>query len=145
MGKIFSESRKSSAIPAEIGELDELYHYIGRKADTETKENTYVIAIASREPRQFLGLIASSDKSPETIERLVQTSPHAKQYFSDGYQGYKNVDYPGHFTQNSVDKSDTYTVESCNADLRHYIPTLARRSRCFPRKIENLNAVLKLL
>lgn len=121
-----------------------MYHYVGVKARTETKENVYVIAIMSREPRQFLGLVASFDKSPETIERLVWDSPHADRYFSDGYVGYKDVIYPGSFTQNSWDKSDTYTVESGNADLRTYIPTLARRSRCFPRKIENLNAVLKL-
>ena len=39
-------------------------------------------------------------------------------------------------------KNDTFTVEGVNADLRHDIPTLARRSRCFPRKLENLQAVL---
>jgi len=33
-------------------------------------------------------------------------------------------------------------VEGDNADLRHYIPTLARRSSCFLRKLENLQAVL---
>lgn len=41
-----------------------------------------------------------------------------------------------------ISKNDTFTVEGVNADLRHYIPTLARRSRCFPRKLENLRAVL---
>lgn len=39
-------------------------------------------------------------------------------------------------------KNDTFTVEGVNADLRHYIPTLARHSRCFPRKLDNLQAVL---
>ena len=39
-------------------------------------------------------------------------------------------------------KNDTFTVEGVIADLRHYIPTLACRSRCFPRKLENLQAVL---
>jgi IS1 family transposase len=107
-------------------------------------KNTYVIAIMSREPRQFLGILASYDKSPQTIEQLVWDSPHAEQYYSDGYLGYKDVIYPGKFTQNSCDKDDTYTVESGNADLRTFIPTLTRRSRCFPRKIENLNAALKL-
>jgi len=120
-----------------------LYHYVKVKARTETKENVYVIAVMSREPRQFLGLIAS-DKNPKTIEELIQTSPHAKQYFSDGYLGYRGVDFPGSFMQNIHNKDDTYTVEGGNADLRTYIPTLQRRSRCFPRKIETLNAVLKL-
>ncbi|MFV0400764.1 MAG: hypothetical protein ACK5LX_09145, partial [Oscillospiraceae bacterium] len=40
------------------------------------------------------------------------------------------------------DKSDTYTVEGINADLRHYIPTLARKSRCFARSIDSLRAVI---
>ncbi|MBS7224489.1 MAG: hypothetical protein KH050_03975, partial [Clostridiaceae bacterium] len=43
---------------------------------------------------------------------------------------------------NPYNKNDTFTVEGVNADLRHYIPTLACRSRCFPRKLENLQAVL---
>ena len=41
-------------------------------------------------------------------------------------------------------KNDTFTVESVNADLRHYIPILRRRSRCFPRKLETLKAVLEV-
>ena len=114
------------------------------RARTETRENVYVIAVFSREPRQFLGLLASTDKSPETIQNLVWDSPMAEHYFSDGYLGYKHVDYPGTFFQNSWNKNDTCNVESGNADLRTFIPTLQRRSRCFPRKLENLNAVLKL-
>jgi len=145
LGKFFSVQIESSAIPAEVAEIDELYHFIGRRERTETKENVYVIALASREPHQFLGLIASRDKSPDTIEKLVNNSPPAENYFSDGYLGYRDVYYPGNFVQNSLNKNDTHTVESCNADLRHFVPTLKRRSRCFPRKIENLNAVLKLL
>lgn len=43
---------------------------------------------------------------------------------------------------NIYNKNDTFTGEGVNADLRHGIPTLARRSRCFPRKLENLQAVL---
>ena len=41
-------------------------------------------------------------------------------------------------------KSDTHNVESINADLRHYIPVLARRSRCFCRKLETLQAVIEV-
>ena len=50
--------------------------------------------------------------------------------------------FPGKHIFNIHNKSDTFTVEVVNTDLRHYIPTLARRSRCFPRKLENLQAVL---
>ncbi len=44
--------------------------------------------------------------------------------------------------RNIRDKSDTFTVEDVNADLRHSIPLLARQSRCFPRKLETLRAVV---
>ncbi len=44
--------------------------------------------------------------------------------------------------RNVRDKKDTHNVENINADLRHYIPVLARKSRCFSRKIETLYAVV---
>ncbi|MEY8387693.1 hypothetical protein AALC17_10420 [Oscillospiraceae bacterium 38-13] len=43
---------------------------------------------------------------------------------------------------NIHNKNDTFTAEGVNADLRHYTPTLEHRSRCFPRKLENLQTVL---
>ena len=51
--------------------------------------------------------------------------------------------FPGEHVRNVRDKKDTYTVEGINADLRHYIPVLRRRSRCFPRSIETLTAVIE--
>ena len=73
---------------------------------------------------------------------MVDAAPEAEIYCTDGYGGYLEVVFPGKHIFNSHNKNDTFTVEGVNADLRHYIPTLARRSRCFPRKLENLQAVL---
>ena len=98
--------------------------------------------MVSRTPRQIVGYAVSRDKSSETIQRMVDAAPEAKRYCTDGYAGYLDVVFPGKHIFNIHNKSDTFTVESVNADLRHYIPTLARRSRCFPRKLENLQAVL---
>src|SRR5437870_11444749 len=42
------------------------------------------------------------------------------------------------------DKSETYSVEADNAELRHYLARLARRSRCFSRCIEALAGAIKL-
>jgi len=36
------------------------------------------------------------------------------------------------------------TVEGINADLRHYLPVLARRVRCFCRQLETLIAVVSV-
>jgi len=73
---------------------------------------------------------------------MVDTALEAEYYCTDGYQVYLDVVYPGKHIYNAHNKNDAFTVEGVNDDLLHYIPTLARRSRCFPRKLENLQAVL---
>jgi len=128
----------------QILEVDELYWYVGQKGTSETRENCYVIPIVSRLPRQIVGIDAAFDKSPERIQALVDASPPADNYATDGYRGYVDVTYPGKHIRNIRNKNDTFTVESVNADLRHYIPVLRRRSRCFPRKLETLQAVLRV-
>ena len=75
---------------------------------------------------------------------MIDNAAEAQTYCSDGYVGYLDVVYPGKHIRNLRDKSDTFTVEGVNADLRHYIPLLARRSRCFARKIETLRVVLEV-
>jgi hypothetical protein len=42
------------------------------------------------------------------------------------------------------DKKETYSVEAVNADLRHYLKRLARRSRCFSRRLDALHRHLRL-
>ena len=115
-----------------------------KKARTKTRENTYIITMVSREPRQIVGFDVAFDKSPERIQALVDAAPPAENYATDGYLGYIDVVYPGKHIRNVSNKNDTFTVESVNADLRHYIPILRRRSRCFPRKLETLQAVLRV-
>ena len=58
--------------------------------------------------------------------------------------GYLDVVYLGQHVRNMRDKRDTYTVEGVNADLHHYIPILARCSRCFARTLETLQAVVEV-
>jgi len=123
-------------------ELDELYWFIGEKARTETRENVYLMTMVSREPRQIMGFDVAYDKSPERIQAIVDSAPWAKRYCTDGYWGYVDIIYPGEHIRNIRDKSDMFTVEGVNSDLRCYIPLLARRRRCFARKLETLYAVV---
>ena len=127
-----------SLCASEIVELDELYWFLERKPRTETRENIYIMTMVSRKLRQIVGHVASVDKSSRTIQQMVDAAPEAQECCTDGYSGY----LPGKHIFNVHNKSDTFTMEGVNADLQHYIPTLARRSRCFPRKLENLQAVL---
>ena len=98
--------------------------------------------MVSREPRQIVGFDVAYDKSPNRIQNMIDNAPDAGVYCTDGWSGYIDVVYPGRHIQNICDKSNTFTVEGVNADLRHYIPVLARRSRCFARKLETLKAVI---
>jgi len=125
-------------------ELDELYWYIEAKPRTKTHENVYFMTMVSRNPRKIVGFDVAFDKSPKRIQQIVDNSPPADMYYTDGYLGYIDVVYPGRHIRNVHDKSNTYTVEGVNADLRHYIPVLTRKSRCFARKLKTLQAVMEV-
>ena len=126
----------------EILEMDELYWFVFNKPNSDIGENVYLITLVSRDPRQIVGFDIAYDKAPERIQALVDSSPTAEAYATDGYLGYVDIVYPGKHIRNVSNKNDTFTVESINADLRHYIPILARRSRCFARTLETLIAVV---
>jgi IS1 family transposase len=125
-------------------ELDELYWFVEHKGNSETRENVYLMTMISREPRQILGFQVARDKSAWRIQEIVDSAPYAERYCTDGYLGYVDIVYPGCHIRNVHDKKDTHNVESINADLRHYIPVLRRRSRCFCRSLETLDAVVSV-
>lgn len=102
------------------------------------------MTMVSRDPRQIVGFDVAFDKSPERIQNIVNNGPNANYYYTDGYFGYVDIIYLGKHIRNVHDKSNTYTVENVNADFRHYISIPARRSRCFPRSIETLKAVVSV-
>lgn len=78
------------------------------------------------------------------MQQVVDQGRRARQYFSDQWELYQLlVYYPGKHTV-SEGKSDTYAVEANNAELRHYLARLARRSRCFSRCIKALRNAVKL-
>ena len=75
---------------------------------------------------------------------MVDEAPKAKRYYSDAFDAYDRLWY--HFGKYEVSegKSETYSVEAGNAELRHYLARLARRSRCFSRCPKALSCALKL-
>jgi len=121
-----------------------MYWFVGRKGKGKTRENVYLMTAVSHSPRQIVGFDVARDKSTARIQDMIDSAPAAETYYTDGYRGYIDVIYPGTHCPNPRDKSDTHTVEGVNADFRHYIPLLARRSRCFARKIETLQAVIEV-
>jgi insertion element IS1 protein InsB len=65
-------------------------------------------------------------------------------YYSDAFDAYERLWYHWGVYEVSQGKTDTYSVEADNAELRHYLARLGRRSRCFSRCPEALKAALKL-
>jgi len=75
---------------------------------------------------------------------MIDDAPKAKWYYSDAFDAYNRLWY--HFGRYAVSngKEDTYSVEACNAELRHYLARLARSSRCFSRCPYALECAIRL-
>jgi IS1 family transposase len=76
------------------------------------------------------------------MQRVVDRAP-AGQYYSDCLNAYRGLIYWGKH-EPCDDKSQTYSVEGVNADLRHYPGRLARKSRCFSGCIKALRRAVDL-
>ena len=92
-------------------ELDELYWFAGKKGTSETRENVYLITMISRNPRLIVGFDVAYDKSRERIQSIVDNSPEADFYYTDGYFGYIDVVYPGKHIRNIRDKKILITLK----------------------------------
>ena len=100
------------------------------------------MTIVDRETRCFLSIRAVFQRTKEVgQEMLFQSS--AEQYYSDKFPMYGSLSYRKGYHLSLADKSETYSVEADNAELRHYLTRLTRRSRCFSRCIAWLNRHLK--
>jgi IS1 family transposase len=83
------------------------------------------------------------NRTPELMQSVVDAAPPAPHYYSDAFNTYREWCWWGTH-QAMYDKSETYSVEGTNADLRHYLARLARRSRCFSRCIHALTRAVDL-
>ena len=78
------------------------------------------------------------------MQPILDRSPQAMLYYSDAFAVYDTLVYhPGHHWA-LPDKSQTYSVEADNSELRHYLARPARKSRCFSRCIHALWRAVKL-
>jgi len=87
------------------------------------------MTVVDRSTSCILGWAVDQERSEETLQKMVDHAPQAAFYFSDLF---------------ATDKSETYRVEGDNAELRHYLARLARKSRCFSRCVRALRNAIKL-
>src|SRR6266545_1614850 len=108
------------------------------------KNSIYVLTMVDRKTHCLLGWAVVWERTQEAIQQIVDEAPKAKWYDSDGFDAYARLWF--HFGRYEVSegKSDTYSVEADNAELRHYLARLARKSRCFSRCPYALQCAIKL-
>jgi insertion element IS1 protein InsB len=104
----------------------------------------YVVTEVDRATRCILSWDVLWERSTEQLQEIIERSPPAAQYYTDDFAPYHRlVYYPGRHAV-APGKSQTYSVEADNAELRHYLARLARKSRCFSRSLEALRRAVKL-
>ena len=100
------------------------------------------MTMVDRATRCFLGIRAVLQRT-QTVGQQMVNQARAEQYYSDQFPLYDSLTYLRGYHLSLFDKSETYSVEGNNAELRHYLTRLARRSRCFSRCLNWLNRHLK--
>lgn len=103
-----------------------------------------MITQVDRDTRCIVGWDVVWMRSPDALQAMLDRSPQARQYYSDAFATYGTLIYTPGAYQACTDKSQTYSVEADNAELRHYLARLARKSRCFSRCIHALWRAVKL-
>ena len=76
------EPKETPNARVNVIEIDELYSFV------ERKNRFYVITLVSRDTREIVGFDIAFDKSRERIQRLVDRSVKARQYYSDAYSAH---------------------------------------------------------
>jgi IS1 family transposase len=84
------------------------------------------------------------ERTSDALQACLDRAPQARHYYSDAFPVYDTL-YYGAPNELRNDKKETYSVEGVNAELRHYLKRLARRSRCFSRCPYALKCAIRLL
>lgn len=102
------------------------------------------MTFVDRTTRCVLGWAVDWQVSDQNLQEVLDDTPPAYWYYSDLLAAYQELayDFGIHFPMH--DKSQTYSVEGDNAELRHYLARLARKSRCFSRSIDALQTAVRL-
>ncbi len=76
------EPKETPNTRVNVIEMDELYSFV------ERKNRFYAIRLVGRDTREIVSFDIALDKSRDRIQRLVDRSVKAHQYYSDAYSAY---------------------------------------------------------
>lgn len=103
------------------------------------------MAAVARESGLIVGAQVLEELSWERVQAFVDTLPPAHSYCTDQSSIYPDVLWPeGSSHLISQAKELTHTIESLNANLRHYLKRLCRRTRAFSKCIHALRRAVRL-
>jgi IS1 family transposase len=107
------------------------------------KNRAYIVTAVDRQTHTIVGWTVCRERTLEILQSVIDGAPAAENYYTDGFLMYQDLSYWGNHTM-LKDKSQTYSVEGGNADLRHYLARLTRSSRCFSRCFKALARAVEL-
>ena len=124
-------------VTAHTVELDEVQVFIG--ARKRKKRWVYIATAVDRLTRCLVGWAVVEERTFDTLQPVIDQVPRpCRQFYSGGLNTYPTLLYYEGKHEALPDKSQTYSVEGSNAEIRHYLGRLHRRSRCFCRSVEAL-------
>ena len=123
----------------DIAEMDEWFTFVGNKT-----QRVYLVTLVDRKTRCFLGWDVVKERTTEALQAVLDAGPRAFQYNTDAFSTYTTLHWRGQYHLVAPGKSETYAVEGNNAELRHYVARLARRTRCFAQTLTGLQQLLRL-
>src|SRR5688500_2297184 len=92
------------------------------------KNEVYLMTLVDRQTSCIVGWAVAASCTEALLQALLDAAPQARFYYSDLLAVYRTILYtPGIHTP-MPDKSETYRVEGDNAELRHYLARLGRKS-----------------
>jgi IS1 family transposase len=109
----------------------------------EEKNKAYIVTAVDRSTHTIVGFAVCAERTLELLQSVVDNSIKAENYYTDSFLMYQDLSYWGNHTM-LKDKSETYSVEGTNADLKHYLARLQRASRCFSRCFKALARAIEL-
>ena len=110
----------------------------------EEKNKAYIVTAVDRQSHTIVGWAVCAERTLEILQAVIDSAPKAEDYYTDGFLMYQDLSYWGKHKM-LKDKSQTYSVEGGNADLRHYLARLQRASRCFSRCFKALARAVELV
>lgn len=107
------------------------------------KNKAYIVTAVDRATHTIVSWAVCEERTLEILQWVIDNAPKAADYYTDGFLMYQDLSYWGSHRM-LKDKSETYSVEGGNTDLRHYPARLQRASRCFSRCFKALARAVAL-